>query len=268
MRGNVQERRRRSPIITLAAILLSALAIAARPSAAPDWSARLAALDPARPVDYFELAEEIADGATGESDKQLARHLFGLAGTLAPDTFGRSAALAQASLASDERQRRTLLALASLLDVSSGGSPVAAQRRRVVGTHAVALSEAFSHLRRGQGPRALTELKSPEVSALLDEYGLRLPGGPDRFRDDCRSYKGGVRPMLQRDHVLLMWEIEEAILSAAVPPSEERQLSWSTALVETNSRPLLEVDVHKLETMFGVDPSRPLWRKGQWETSH
>lgn len=257
---------RRLTILLLLAFGLLPLAFTARPLAVPDWSARLTALDPARPLDYLLLGEEVADAATTREERDLARQLFGLAGALAPQTLGRSAALAQASLADDMRQRRTLLALAALLDAGddrTAGTDVG--RVRPLPQHAVGLSEAFSQYRRGQGPRALSILKTPEVAALLDEYGSRLPGGAERFREDCKSFKGGLRPSIDDGQRILMLEIEKAVLGTAVAANERPSPLWSSALVETGGAPLLEVDTAKLESAFGVDPARSVWRKGQWQ---
>jgi hypothetical protein len=238
------------------------------------WSERLEQLDSTRPIDYFLLAEEVADAATSVEDRTLARQLFGLAGALAPQELGRSAALALASLAEDDRERRTLRALASLL--AADDEAIAAQeslRGRPSPQHALALSEAFSQLRRGQGPRATAILKTPEVAELLDTHAGQLPGGADRFREDCRAFKGGVRPAYADSQRLLMLEIELAVLAmAAGTPTatggarEVRVDSgWSSALVATSGAPLLELDTARLEKAFGVDPARSTWRNGQWE---
>jgi hypothetical protein len=247
--------------------IMSLLLLGAGRGMAPDWSTRLAALDPVRPLDYFELGEEVADAARTVDDRALARKLFGLAGALDPSTFGRSAALAQASLADDDRQRRTLVALASLLDAGSSLATLSIQRSGIDAEHAVALSEAFSHLRRGQGPRATSVLRAPAANALLEQFGVRLTGGPDRFREDCRAFKSGLRPSYPAAQIVAMLEVEEAVLAAAVPPNEQRSTMWSTSLVETNGTPLLEVDVTKLDVALGVDPTRPYWRNGQWEAA-
>ena len=256
---------------------------AAQPAAQPpapqkprDWSARLAALAPSRPMDYFLLAEEVADQAVASDDRALARQLFGLAGALAPKELGRSAALALASLAEDERERRTLRALASLLapdDAPIGGDEIS--RGRPSPQHALALSEAFSQLRRGQGPRALGILKTPEVALLLDAYASQLPGGSERFREDCRVFKSGVRPSYAEGQKLLMLEIERAVLGMAgsgpaaggggVAQGEATVAGWSSSLVATGGAPLLELDTARLENAYGVDPARSVWRNGQWE---
>ncbi len=252
--------------LAFAASLALAPMPAPAPGAAPDWSTRLTALTPARPIDYLTLGEEVADAATTAEERELARHLFGLAGALAPTELGRSSALAQASLTQDPRQRRTLHALASLLNASDdAGGTNEVGRVRPAPQHAVALSEAFSQLRRGQGPRALSLLKTAEVAGLLEEYGPRLPGGSERFREDCKIYKGGLRPSYPDSQRLTMLEIEKALLGAAVLATERPSTSWSSALVETGGAPLLEVDTAKLDVAFGVDPGRPLWRTGQWE---
>jgi hypothetical protein len=263
MRPTLRLASRFSVLLIVTSVTLSLGAISRMVLAPSDWSSRLVTLDPSRPYDYFALGEEVADAATTPEERELARHLFGLAGNLAPDLLGRSAALAQASLARDERQRRTLRALASLLDPSASGLPAATGERRPAVEHVVALSEAFSYVRRGQGPRATSELRVPEVSQLLDKYGHSLPGGPTRFREDCGTYRGGLRPSFSSEQMLVMLEVEEAVLSAS-EQQIDRNMPWSTAMLETNGAPLLEVDVAKLDLALNVDPSRPFWRNGQW----
>ncbi|MDZ4756345.1 MAG: hypothetical protein SGJ11_17860, partial [Phycisphaerae bacterium] len=229
---------------------------------ARSWTTRLEALTPVQPDGYFELAEEVADAATTAEERELARTLFGLAGTLDTQRLGRSSALGQASLVTDERQQRTLRALAALLDASGVG--MVTESRGDASTSlsaAMALSEAFSHLRRGQGPRALGIVKAPEVNALLEVYGSHMPGGPERFREDCRVYKGGVRPSLSPEQLVTMLRMEEAMLSAPGAGSSRR---WSSSLIETSGRPLLEIDTSALDIAFGVNPKRPYWRKGAW----
>src|SRR5262245_1831352 len=79
------------------------------------WTARLEALKPAEPLAYFELAEEVADVAADAQQRELARHLFALAGMLDTKRLGRSACLAIADLEENAVVKRRLLALASLL---------------------------------------------------------------------------------------------------------------------------------------------------------
>jgi hypothetical protein len=88
-------------IVSTLAVVPVLLALAARPapSAESRWDARLARLDPVRPMDYLELGEEVADQAGSDAERRLARELFGYAGALDPTRLGRSAMLALASIA-------------------------------------------------------------------------------------------------------------------------------------------------------------------------
>lgn len=257
--------------VALVCALLVATGFAARQAAPePRWAERLAALDPARPLDYFLLAEEVADAARGAEERELARTLYGLAGALDPEGLARSAALGIAGLAAEgvneERMRLRLLGLAVLLSPEEDGAAgrVVAGRRRPGASGALALSEAFSHLRRGQGPRALSAVRAPEPAALLERYAPRLTGGAERFREDGRAYRGGMRPALVPGQRRAMLEIEEAVLASA---GESRGRGWSSFLVETGGRPLLEVDATRIEEAFAVDPTRPWWRDGRWSAT-
>lgn len=256
--------------ITLLALLVT-FAGASAATAPPRLEERLAALDPVRPSDYFELAEEIADAPRDPNDRELARVLYGLAGTLDPPRYARSAALGIADLAidrvtgqaTDDRLRRRLLGVAILLEREGGDADLSTALRptRPSPQAALLLSESFSHVRRGQGPRALSAIRSPEVDALLESYGRALTGGASRFREDVRTFRGGLRPAFAPAQRLAMLAIEEAALASSFPAKPR---SWSSVLVERNGRPLLEVDAARLDEAFGVDPSRPWWRDGRW----
>ncbi len=260
---------RKIAMIALVASAVTLAVSAQQPADQPDWSARLAHLDPARPKAYFELGEEIADAATNEHERELARTLFGLAGTLDRDALARSSALALASLSSDSRRRRSLTAVASLLGrpnaALDGDAALDQSDRRPTAAAAVALSEAFAFYRRGQGPRALGIVKGAEVDALLARYGAGTAGGAERFREDCRAYKGGLRPDPGRDARTAMLAIEESLLAAAAGDGRARE--WSSVLIETAGRPLIEIDSARLDEAFGVDPSKPWWRDGRWSAS-
>jgi len=242
-------------------------------SASRDWTGRLERLNPSLPAAYFELAEDIADVAVTKEEKDLARTLFALSGALDREGFGRSAALALAQLADDLQRRRALTALASLLGDRKGaaGEWSGGDGRSVTGeatiglTTAIAVSEAFSHYRRGQGQRAATALRNPEVEAILVRLGTGSPGGVERFREDLRVYKGGLRPQVAADALGAMLAIEEAALAAAAPGAEPR--TWSSTLIETNGRPLIEIDAARVDEAFGVDSTKPYYRKGRWVAS-
>jgi hypothetical protein len=227
---------------------------------AVDWTERLEELRPAFPMAYFELAEEIADQADGGAERALARRLFGLAGVLDRDRLGRSACLALADLAEQEHDRRRLLALASLLGgagIGQAGPPGSGLGRALEPSAVLAVTNAFSHFRRGEGPKALAALRTPGATELLDACGPYLPGGVNRFLEECRSFRGRVRPRLSEADEVRMMRLEMALLAGSERP-------WSSALLYGRGQPLIEVDPDRLEETLGTDGSRPLFRNGRW----
>lgn len=221
---------------------------------------RLARLDPANPMAYLELAEELADSAVTERQRALARELFALAGVLDRARLGRSACLALADLSEDQLQRRRLLALAWLLDERGGGAaPVPGGPREFGRDAAVAVAEAMSHYRMGEGTQALTALdKTPGARDALEACGHAFRGGAARFLADCEVYRGGrQRPSLSRADLVTMLRLETAILSGA-------DRSWSAELLLGRGEPLVEVDPDRLAEILGADPTRPFHRDGRW----
>ena len=244
-------------VIGLAA--LGAAGLTAAPEVAVEIEARLAVLDPGEPLAYLELAEEVADAAEDEESLDLARHLFALAGLLDPPRLGRSSCLALADIEPKVPARRRLLALAALLDERAGvmSWPGVDRSGRIDPSAALAVAEALSRYRRGQGGRALNALGRPGAMELLEEYGHVLRGGARRFVEDCRIYRGPRKPMLSADDLTRMLRLERALLAGP-------DRSWADELMLTRGRPLIEVDPDRLQETFGVDPSRPYYRDGRW----
>jgi hypothetical protein len=240
------------------------LALAAPAAAVPPTrESRLEALDPKRPLDYLELAEEIADGlppAGADDERQLARRLFALAGLLDRERLGRSASLGLLTLETDRLQRQRLEAVARLLAPTASVESAAVER--IDPDAAVAVSEAFSSLRRGRGSQGTSALRVPGADDLLERHGVSMPGGAKRFREDLRVFRSGsMRPEIDAARREAMFAVDDAILSAAAPRPDGR---FSTDLARGGDAPLLEVDTLRLETVFGTDVSRPIFRGGQW----
>jgi len=227
---------------------------AARQRAADGWEARLARLDPLRPLDYLELAEEVADAARDDDDaRALARQLFGLAGALDPGRLGRSAMLALATLARDEPERQRALAAAELV----GGRGLAGEEMRVDSAQIESLARSFSHHRRGDGRRALAALRQGGGEELLDAVGAALPGGAEAYRQDCRQMRGASPVLPDADMVARQHEIELALRKGRARP-----VSLDIALLGDD--PLVEIDLADPRALWGVDPARPWWRDGAW----
>ncbi len=243
--------------------LVSALTVAAwamLQASGPDtWATSLEGLDPVDPMAYFELAEEIADASGEHPQRELARHLFALAGVLDPPRLGRSACLALADLEPDETAKRRLQALAALLDMRAGGL-----RRGPAGettydhVAALAVTEAFSYYRKGNGAKALAALRAPGAMEILEAYPVVFRGGADRFVEECRRYRGSRPPRIFVQDLVRMLQFEAALLAG-----EDR--TWAGELLLTGGRPLIEVDPDRLESSFGVNGSKPCYRDGQWQ---
>jgi hypothetical protein len=102
----------------------------------------------------------------------------------------------------------------------------------------------------------------PGADDLLERHGVSMPGGAKRFREDLRVFRSGsMRPEIDAARREAMFAVDDAILSAAAPRPDGR---FSTDLARGGDAPLLEVDTLRLETVFGTDVSRPIFRGGQW----
>jgi len=220
--------------------------------------ARLAALDPARPLDYLALAEDITDlaaaGEPGAADRALAQRLARLAGALDVARAGRSAALFLAYVAGSEDERRRFLSLAEVL----GGRGAAAQPVGDPGAGA-ALLQAFAAYRRGDAAEARRAIDRPGAAGLLDAHPAILQGGAARFRADCDAMRSGIPPVFSRAQSEALHALAGAVLGG-------RPRSWSEALVHTGPAPLPEIDLRDGKSLFGVDPAACLWRGGAWTT--
>jgi hypothetical protein len=250
---------RRLITMALAALVVAGAIAQSSRSPVARWGDRLESLEPARAMAYFELAEEVADAAGTPAEHALARKLFALAGALAPESLGRSACLALADLEASETERRRLLALATLLGGPEAGElPDENDPLRDPSLEALeGLTEAFSHYRKGQGSRATSALRAEGAEALLDACDRLLPGGAARFREDCRNYRGQLRPSLSDEEFNRLLRLEIGLLARAQRP-------WSSELMLSRGEPLIEVDPDRLAESIGADVKHPVFRNGQW----
>lgn len=229
---------------------------AAAEPASVRFAARLALLDPLRPLDYLALGEEVADSARSGEDLDLARQLFGFAGALDTERLGGSAMLALAAIAPGDAERVRAQSAAELL----GGRAAVRRSERYEAAQIDALARCFSFHRRGDGRRALSALKQNGAERLLERIGARLPGGAQGFRDECAAMRGGGVPISDPDMIRRQLELE-----LAMRRGETRSLSLDVAL--DGDEPLPELDLADPKSLWGVDPSRAWWRNGGWSGS-
>ncbi len=236
---------------------LSSRASAPTTSSIANWTLRLEQLDPARPLKYFELAEEIADEADNTELLDVARHLFALSGALDTQRLGQSSALALADMEQDRTAKRRLLALASLLDPFSTGSMGGVADRRMTVESLQSIGEILSLYRNGRGPQAIAILTDSDVAAVLQRHGHLLPGGYNQFLQDCRIYKADLRPKLTDGELIRMLQLEAALLAG-----DERR--WASDLLVEGKDPLIEIDPQRIDETLNVDVSKSIYRAGQW----
>ena len=245
-----------------ALVTAACLVGAASMQADVEFDDRLAGLDPSNPRAYFELAEDVADAPATDDDRELARRLFALAAVLDSRTFGRSACLALASMEDDANAKRRLRALASLLDASRFSSMPATgfevdRRAEPTSAAIIGATEALGRYRNGQGALALTAAREPGVMEVLESANAAIPGGVARFLEDCKLYRGQVKPSLSEDEVNALLRLEAALLAGAYR-------SWSGELLMSGGQPLVEVDPDRLEESLGIDATRTVFRDGRW----
>jgi hypothetical protein len=247
-----------SVFLTLVATAATA-PIAEPPVRSFDLESRLTALDPDRPIEYLELAEEIAEGLSeGDSDdRSLARRLYGLAGRLDLDRLAASAALGIASLTPDRRIADRYRAAASLLDPDAAGSGAGLQAEVDAAT-AMEISEAFGEFRTGRAIALRRLLQDPARERLLRSWDQALPGGLDWLKRQSEA-AGKGRPALDRSDALAMIRVELVLLDRGRP-------DWSTLLAVEGDPPIVDLRLDRVPSMLLDDEkaSRPRYRGGQW----
>ncbi len=250
--------RTRHILVGVASCALVVLSLGARHNAldASRWEPRLALLDPLRPYDYFELAEEVADNATNADERDLANQLFGLAGALDTDRLGPSALLALAQIAASPRERDRALAAAEII----GGRGAAQRVLRAEPEQIENISRAFSFYRRGDGRKAISVLKQANADALLTEVGEALSGGADAFRSECASMRSSGSAAVDADSLR-----QQLIVELALRRGEARSTALDVEL--RGDEPLIEIDRTDPASLWRVDPQKPWWRGGKWSGS-
>lgn len=293
--------------------IAEASAAAAEPSGPratiPDFVARLEALTPGTPgvsgasgahLTYFELAEEVSTEMPDASAVALARRLFVLSYALEPPTgaLRASACYALASLATDERERRRLLALAEALRppetyAPSGGSattsPSSAAGRPPSGAQeaSFALATALGLYRSGDYGRAASIFERADVRALLDRFSGQVGGAEALLREvrsrptcrECRNQRvvrtedagGGGPPPLRLCSTCggnpgppLEPARRLSILRVESALLSGAQQSWATQLLADQGARLIELNPEDVPELYGVDVSASVYRDGAW----
>ncbi len=256
---------------------------------------RLARLSPDRPVEYYLLAEEVANEADERADIELARRLYVLAFALgdqaeSPPWLRASSCVALASLERDAARRRWLYAVAAILDeryagVAKDTKPLAEFSREL----RLAFAEYLGLVRAGRGVLARAQLERPGMEELLDAVGEAVlglqnapslarirgeagvwpckqcgnarsvpdPSDPDTRRILCPNCRGNPGPLLSDEDRLGYVALEAIALRA-----DGRTWSAEHAMLRTG--PLLDPDPDRVPEVYQIDTSRSVYKSGEW----
>lgn len=281
-----------------ARVVLAVLALASAVQAATpleEFMPRLLRLHPGAPMEYFELAEEIAYESPSAHGRRLATELFVLAGALdaraeRPAPLGRSVCLALADLSTDSSERTWLLAMARSLtpagnlrdgmvafDASAGeadraGRALAARRDLAMALARFRAGDARSIrtvLDAGDAPRTLADAGVPQsdASALLSLVStkiasmrrLRTTDSDGRF---VRSLVDGVTTYALDDitggnpgPALTSPELL-LILGVEARLVDAEPGAWAADLEVSRAQPVRDINPASLARYFSVDVER------------
>ncbi len=280
-------------------VLACLLALPPRAHAAPSTNdadtraARLAALTPDKPLDYFLLAEEVLDDA--KPDVDLARQLLVRALLLDQNnTLTPSALRLLARIADDAAHARAMEALAEAAAPSSSPygpidprpDPLAASSLTNAET-ALTAATALGRYRSGDYARSASLFDRPEVRNILNDYSALLPGLSAIVREvherpNCRechnarivradassseainnarlcyTCRGNPGPRLSDRDFLNQLRVEAALLNA-------QHASWSTQFLMDGAAPLHDLDPSSLADLYHVDAAATRWHDGAW----
>ncbi|MCC6676856.1 MAG: hypothetical protein IT436_06910 [Phycisphaerales bacterium] len=255
---------------------------------------RLRGLDPARPAEYFTLGEEVADVYQTPADRQIAQHLFVLAFELDRRQGGTarlagSACMALADLATLERDRKWLWALARAVDPRFQRTGWGEDDRGATRLDAYRAATVLGLVRSGDGVAAQQLLKEPGVRETIRRYerllsesgdtgGLRVieseaqrwpcpecanarivkkfGTNPPEYRL-CTNCGGHPGPKLSIAQLVAQLRFESRLLRGI-------QRSWSAQIAADGGEPIRDPEPSELAAALGVDPAAPYWRNGAW----
>ncbi len=255
---------------------------------------RLARLRPDHPQGYFLLAEEVADVAAGPRSEALAHRLHVLAFELARaqgDTqTAASAVIGLAGMSRLDERRRSLLALARTIDPRHARPDwSAAHESGASGEAAYTAASALGLIRSGYGRSAMRMLREPGVRPLLQRFDpllspvraeggfaemerqapmwpcpecnnelvVPVPGSRPVARRACATCLGTPGPRLDHDAFLGHLRLELRLLDGI-------GRSWAAQVASDRGAPLYDPAPDQVALMFGVDPTRSVFRDGQW----
>lgn len=265
----------------------------------PAVLAKLAALTPDKPQDYFDLAEVVADGADEEPRIVLARTLYVLAfeldrkkgaGGSGGGSLAAGCALGIAKIERLDRDKRWLVAIAgavdrryALPDWNVGATPSISDEVAYKAATVLGLARA------GEGREARRLYDQPGVADVLKRYERAIgttgeTGALSRLTKymqqwpcaECNNQRVVSKPGEKGPEFRLCptcrgnpgpkLDEEEYIaqlrFEAALLNGIQR--SWAAQVIVDLGAPLRDPDLDEVAPTYGVDPAKAYWRDGKW----
>lgn len=221
---------------------------------------RLAKLDPARPAEYRDYAEELLARKRDPAARDLAIRLYAIAAWLDPENLGRSSLLGLQHLARSAEERKKFRAALYVIDPTMPLEP-APKAKSLNGsgetTAAQELLRALRLLRTGKGATARAIVEKPPVAKLLESYQPVMSRA--EFAAAASQSLLSARELRQA----LLLELEMEVL-AHPPTASDRaatSLDWSRELQGTGGKPVPSLS---LDSLTEFDPRLCLYRDGKW----
>ncbi|MBC7852233.1 MAG: hypothetical protein IAF94_02260 [Pirellulaceae bacterium] len=224
---------------------------------------RLEALDPGRPQEYREYAEELAEKRLDPEARLMAVRLFQIAAWLDPAKTGRGALLGLVSVARPGEEEARFRAAAYLFDPRHdkallGQTPPPGGREKMADDPVQGLLEALRLLRRGHGQLARAALAPPAVHDELTAHQGILS------HEDFLAASSTKE--LWEEQLRKVVELELALDSKLHGGGEQRAqttlASWNDDVRAGNLAAIRSLQFDKL-TPF--DPRECVFRQGKWQ---
>ena len=222
-------------------------------------AARLEALDPNRPQEYREYAEELAEKKLDPEARLMAVRLFQIAAWLDPAKTGHGALLGLVSVARPGSEEARFRAAAYLFDPNHDksllGQNLAAGRGK--DDPVQGLLDALRLLRRGHGTQARTAISAPAIGDELAAHQGIL--SHEEFLAACTVKE------LADEQLRKILELELTLESRLRGGGEQRAqttlASWNDSVRTGNLAPVPGLQFDKL-TEF--NPRECIFRGGKW----
>lgn len=224
---------------------------------------RLVALDPSRPREYREYAEELAEKQLDPEARLMAVRLFQIAAWLDPEKTGRGALLGLVSVARPGAEEARFRAAAYLFDPRHdkallGQTPANGGREKKVDDPVQGLLEALRLLRRGHGQPARAALALPAVSDELNAHQGILS------REEFLAASSSKE--LSDEQLRKVVELELALDSKMHGGEEQRAqttlASWNDDVRAGN---LAAIPTLQFDKLTPFDPRECVFRQGKWQ---